>query len=90
MKIKTREKLMITKQKRYAVIICKHCKKPKIAETKQKTTMCPHCGKTLQLSKTPFVFETNSISDAQQIIGQINASKDDHLDQFRTFLKNSH
>jgi len=45
--------------------------------------MCPHCGKTLQLSKTPFVFETKNISDAQQIIGKINAKNDDRLDEFK-------
>ena len=81
---------MLKKQKRYAVIICKHCKKPKIVETKQKTTMCPHCGKTIPLLKTPIIYESNSISDAQQIIGQINARKDNHLSEFKTFLKNSH
>ena len=81
---------MIKKQKRYAVIICTHCKKPKIVETKQKTTMCPHCGKTLPLSKISLVFTTNNLSEAQQIIGQINASKDDHLDEFKTFLRHSH
>jgi len=75
--------------KKYAVIVCDKCKQPKITETKQKTTQCPRCGKTLQLSKTPFVYETNSISEAQQVIGQINAIKDDHLDEFKTFLKQS-
>ncbi|MBS3802150.1 MAG: hypothetical protein KGY65_05305 [Candidatus Thermoplasmatota archaeon] len=75
--------------KKYAVIVCNTCKQPKITETKQKTTKCMRCGKTLQLSKTPFVYETNTLSEAQQVIGQINASKDDHLDEFKTFLKKS-
>ena len=75
--------------KKYAVIICKYCKQPKITETKQKTTTCPRCGKTLQLSKISFIYESNNISEAQQIIGQINASKDDQLDEFKTFLKQS-
>lgn len=75
--------------KKYVVIICNKCKQPKITETKQKTTKCTHCGKTINLSKTPFVYETNTLSEAQQVIGQINASKDDHLDEFKTFLKQS-
>ena len=75
--------------KKYAVIICNKCKQPKITETKLKTTKCTRCGKTITLSKTPFVYETNTLSEAQQVIGQINASKDDHLDEFKTFLKQS-
>jgi len=76
-------------QKKYAVIMCKFCKQPKITETKQKTTSCPRCNKTLHLSKTPFIFESNNISEAQQVVGQINAKKDDRLDEFKTFLKKS-
>ncbi len=75
--------------KKYAVILCKFCKQPKITETKQKTTTCPRCNKTLNLAKTSFIFETNNISEAQQVIGQINAKKDDQLDEFKTFLKKS-
>jgi PHP family Zn ribbon phosphoesterase len=73
--------------KKYAVIVCNKCKQPKIVETKQKTTKCMRCGKTIQLSKTVFVFETNNISEARQVIGQINAEQDNHLDEFKDFLK---
>jgi len=76
-------------QKKYAVVICKHCKKPKITETNQKTTTCPHCGKKIDLSKTMFIKQTNNLSEAQQALGQINAENDDHLDEFKTFLKQS-
>ena len=72
--------------KKYAVIVCTKCKQPKITETKQKTTKCIRCGKTLDLTKTTFVFETNNIDEARQVIGQINADQDDKLDEFKTFL----
>lgn len=79
----------MVQQKKFAVVICKHCKKPKITETNQKTTRCPHCGKTIDLSKTIFMKETNNLSEAQQVLGQINAKNDDRLDEFKTFLKQS-
>ena len=76
--------------KKYAVIICKNCKKPKITETKPKTTICPHCGKKIDLSKTMFIKQTNNLSEAQQVFGQINAENVNRLDEFKTFLKKSH
>lgn len=79
---------MISQQK-YAVIICRYCKQPKITETRHKTTKCPRCGKTLPLSKTVFIHQTNNLSEAQQVIGQINAAKADKLDEFKTFVKQS-
>ncbi|MDG6219737.1 MAG: hypothetical protein QCI00_09920 [Candidatus Thermoplasmatota archaeon] len=75
--------------KKYAVIICRYCKHPKITETRHKTTSCPRCGKTLPLSKTIFLYETDNLSEAQQVIGQINAAKVDKVDEFKTFLKQS-
>jgi predicted metal-binding protein len=66
--------------KKYAVVICKHCKKPKITETKQK----------ILISKTVLIKQTNNLSEAQQVVGQINAKNDDCLDEFKTFLKRSH
>lgn len=77
----------MTPQKKYAVIICKYCKQPKITETHHKTTKCPRCGKTLHLQKTIFIHETNILSEAQQAIGQINAAKVDKLDEFKTFIE---
>lgn len=75
--------------KKYTVIICEKCKNPKIAETTHKTTRCPRCGKTISLDKTVFLFETNNISEARQIIGQINAKKDEKLEEFKELLKKS-
>ena len=77
-------------QKKYAVIICTKCKRPKIIETGKKTTLCQQCGKKIDLSKISFIFQTNNLSEAQQVIGQINAEKNGHLKEFKTFLKQSH
>jgi PHP family Zn ribbon phosphoesterase len=80
----------MSQQKKYAVLICTKCKNPKITATTQKTTKCPRCGKTIHLNKISFIYETNSISEARQVIGQINAEQDNHLDEFKDFLKQSH
>ena len=80
----------MSSEKKYAVIICRNCHYPKITETKQKTTKCPRCGKSLTLSKTKTYYETNYLSKARQVIGQINAEQDDRLDEFKNFLKQSH
>lgn len=72
---------------KYAVIICPHCQTSKIIEQKHQTTRCIRCGKQLTIKKITIQYQTNSLKKAQQALGQINAEKDNHLDEFKTFLK---
>ena len=72
---------------RYAVIICPHCQTSKIIEQIHKTTRCIRCGKQLTINKTIIQYQTDSLKKAQQAIGQINAKKDNRIDEFKSFLK---
>jgi len=73
---------------KYAIVICPQCTTAKVVESKFETTSCIRCGKRLIVKKLKIQYQTNSLEDARQIIGQINAEKDGQLDTFKSFLKN--
>jgi hypothetical protein len=72
---------------KYAVIVCPHCQTGKIIEQKHQTTRCIRCGKQLIIKKIKIHYQTDILKKAQQALGQINAEKDDHLEEFKTFIK---
>ncbi len=58
---------------KYGVIICPDCKKSKVIDFRNKTTVCSQCGKKLILKKMKIQYRTNSREEASWVIGQLNA-----------------
>ncbi len=56
---------------KYAVIICPKCGKAKGVEAERKTSTCP-CGREITLSRTKFLFETNSPSELANAVAEAN------------------
>lgn len=56
---------------KYAVIICPKCGKAKGVEAERKTTTCP-CGREITLSRTKFLFESNSPSELASAVAEAN------------------
>ena len=52
----------------YSVIVCYHCGRLLLAEAKNKTRQCPHCGARLVVAKTKQVASVKSAQEASQII----------------------
>ena len=71
---------------KYGIIICPHCSSSRIIEQQHKTITCIRCRRRLSLKKIRIHFETNSIEEARQILGQINAEKDGQLESFKKFI----
>jgi hypothetical protein len=71
---------------KYGVIICPSCNSGKIIEQKYETTICIRCGKRLTVKKITILYETNTLENAQQYLGKLNAEKDGRLDVFNNFL----
>lgn len=56
---------------KYAVIVCPKCGKAKGVEAERKTTTCP-CGREITLSRTKFMYESNSPSELAQAVAEAN------------------
>lgn len=56
---------------KYAVIICPKCGKAKGVEAERKTSTCP-CGREITLSRTKFLFESNSPSELAHAVAEAN------------------
>jgi len=56
---------------KYAVVICPKCGKAKGVEAERKTASCP-CGREMVLSRTKFLFETNSPSELARAVAEAN------------------
>lgn len=59
----------------YSVIICSRCRRPKIADTLNKTTTCPHCGKVLQIRKMNLHGSADSPDDLIPILTSLNRNR---------------
>jgi hypothetical protein len=69
-------------KKRYAVVFCQNCKKPRIIETEHSTTKCTHCNKRYQTIHLQKYFETNSQGKARIAIGYLNARQDKNKNKY--------
>lgn len=56
---------------RYAVIICPKCGKAKGVEAERKTSTCP-CGRQITLSRTKFLYESDSPSELAKAVAEAN------------------
>lgn len=75
----------------YGIICCPACKSVKIIELRHKTTHCHKCGKTLTIKKIKLLHKTDSLQEAQYVIGLINAEmtgkKDSFIKEMNTNVK---
>jgi hypothetical protein len=58
---------------KYGVIVCPKCRKVKAVDLNYKSTKCFFCNKTIIISKTKIIFESNKLDKIRHVIGQINA-----------------
>lgn len=56
---------------KYAVIVCPKCGKAKGVEARRKTTTCP-CGREMTLSRTKFLYESDSPSELARAVAEAN------------------
>ena len=58
--------------KRYGAIVCSNCKLAWGIDLLQKTTRCPHCGKTYNISKRKIFYQTQDLKKLKIYISKMN------------------
>jgi len=76
------------KEKKFGIIVCPNCKKPKIVSLSVKQTKCFSCNKTLFLQKSKIIYKSNSQEEIRNAIGLLNAEIDGNLEKFKKILEN--
>jgi hypothetical protein len=66
----------------YVVVVCSRCKLAKGAPEKQKTTMCPSCGRTLHIADLKKYYHAESLPEVRDAIGRLNAKLRGGLDAY--------
>ncbi|XHH09575.1 MAG: DUF1922 domain-containing protein [Candidatus Bathyarchaeia archaeon] len=58
-----------------AILKCSNCSGLVLAGTRQKTKICPYCGKNINLQKAIRVAQTANAMEASKILKQLKAEK---------------
>jgi len=66
----------------YVVVVCSRCNLAKGAPEKQKTTMCPSCGRTLHMADLKKYYHAESLPEVRDAIGRLNAKLKGGLDEY--------
>jgi hypothetical protein len=73
---------------RFGVVVCPHCKQVEGVNLSSKTTKCIRCGKTLQMKKLKFFYETEYQEKLHEAVGLMNAELEGKRDTFTKLLNN--
>jgi ribosomal protein L37AE/L43A len=73
--------------KKFGVVICPKCHRPRGVRLKDNKSKCYHCGYTFTISKLKLFHETDSESNLAEAVGRLNAKLQGGLDEYLSFLE---
>ena len=73
--------------KKFGVVICPKCHRPRGVRLKDKKSKCYHCGYTFTVKDLKLYHETDSESNLAEAVGRLNARLQGGLDEYLGFLE---
>jgi len=70
---------------KFSVVVCPKCRSAKVVESGVKTTTCFICGRRLIVGKLKKFYEGDNLSEAQVVVGLLNAKRDGREEEFISY-----